>query len=287
MNLKGSIKMKNNLKILFATDFSPMTRMITALVKQLQEKISCDISFVHVIPSRWKEFFSSGLCKKSALQRLQTWQKEVSKNADKKKLHVEYGNAADIIVHLSEQLKSDLIIIGGKGLDKQGRYKTGATVESVVRYAEQSILVCKAPTIERILCGIDGSENSAAALNEAIKLCNLFSASLRIVFVLSTINFNPLGMEEKEIEIKEEKYRQKEVEGIQEFLKKFDFTGVQVEEHFLWGTPANVILDMAEDFNHDLIVVGAKGQSALRHVLIGSTAEKVLRHAPCSLLVVK
>ena len=279
--------MTKKIKIVFATDFSPATRKVTELVKFLQSKISLEISFIHVIPSRWKEFLSNGLYKKSALQRLETWQQEITNLIDKNKLYVEYGNAADAIVHISQQLNPDLIVIGGKGLDKKGRYKTGATVESVVRYAKQSVLVCKTHSIKKILCGIDGSESSAAALTEAIKICNLFSVSLRLVFVLSRTDFNPLGMEEDAIEKREEVYRQEKIGEAEEFLKPFDFTGIQVEQHFLWGDPANVILDMAEDFEQDLIVVGAKNHSLLHHVLIGSTTEKILRHAPCSLLVVR
>lgn len=274
-------------KVLFATDFSPATKKVTELVKFLQSKLSLDISFIHVIPSRWKEFLSNGLCKKSALQRLETWQQEISNHVDKSMLHVEYGNAADAIVHLSEQITSDLIVIGGKDQDKKGRYKTGTTVESVVRYAKQSVLVCKKPSIEKILCGIDGSDNSAAALTEALALCKLFSTDLRLVLVLSRIDFNPMGMEDNEIEKREETYRQEKINEIEAFLKRFDFTGIHFEQHFLWGDPASVILDMAEDFDQDLIVVGAKGHSLFHYVLIGSTTEKILRHSPCSLLVVR
>lgn len=202
-------------------------------------------------------------------------------------MYVEYGNAADAIIHLSQQLQPDLIVVGSKGLGNNGRYKTGTTVESVVRYAKQSVLICKTSSIEKVLCGIDGSDNSAAALNESIKICNLFSASLRLVLVLSKVDFNPLDMDEDEIEKQEEKYRQQKISETENFLKQFDFTGIHVDQHFLWGDPANVILDMAEDFNQDLIVVGAKGHSLLHYVLIGSTTEKILRHAPCSLLVIR
>lgn len=278
--------MRERVKILFATDFSPAAKRATELVKFLQSQLSCEIVFIHVIPSRWKEFWSSGLYKKAAYQRLETLQQEMSQEADRDKLHIEYGNAADVIVHLSEQLRTDLLVIGGKGLDQQGRYKTGSTVESVVRHSKQSVLVCKTSSIQKILCGIDGSANSASALNEAIRLCNIFSATLQLVFVLSKVDFNPLGMDEDEIQKQEEKYRQQKIAEMQGFLKQFDFTGIQAAEHFLWGIPANVILDMAEDYNQDLIVVGAKGHSLLHHVLVGSTTEKILRHTPCSLLVV-
>lgn len=57
--------------------------------------------------------------------------------------------------------------------------------------------------------------------------------------------------------------------------------------HYPWGIAAHVILDTAEDFSYDLIVIGAKGHSLLYNILIGSITGKIFRPAPCSLLVVK
>ena len=94
-------------------------------------------------------------------------------------------------------------------------------------------------------------------------------------------------MSDLEIKKCEEESNQEESKKLDAFLKRFDFSGIKMEKHFTPGIPANVVLDRAEDFDHDLIVVGAKGRSLLHHVLIGSTAEKILRYAPCSLLVVR
>ena len=94
-------------------------------------------------------------------------------------------------------------------------------------------------------------------------------------------------MSDLEIKKCEEESNQEESKKLDAFLKRFDFSGIKMEKHFTPGIPAHVVLDRAEDFDHDLIVVGAKGRSLLHHVLIGSTAEKILRYAPCSLLVVR
>lgn len=67
---------------------------------------------------------------------------------------------------------------------------------------------------------------------------------------------------------------------------RFDFEGVDVEARYRWGEPSHVVLDTAEDFEYDLIVIGAKGQSDLQYLLMGSAAEKfsVMHHVHCAQL---
>ena len=50
---------------------------------------------------------------------------------------------------------------------------------------------------------------------------------------------------------------------------------------------ASAIVDMAEELEADLIIMGTRGHTGLKHVLLGSVAERTLRHAPCSVLTVK
>ena len=187
----------------------------------------------------------------------------------------------------SQGKKINLILLGSRAAQDNGRYKTGSTIENVARYTKQSVFICKNNMVSKILCGIDGSDASAKALQFAMDLAHRFSASLCIVSAFPSCECNPLGMSDHEIKKCEEKSNQEEIKKLDEFLKRFDFSGVTMDKYFIPGVPANVVLDRAEDFNHDLIVVGAKGHSLLHHVLIGSTAEKILRYAPCSLLVVR
>lgn len=124
-------------------------------------------------------------------------------------------------------------------------------------------------------------------LHFAVDLCHRFSASLCIVSALPNSQFNPLGMEISEIQAQEEKFREEQVHKLNQFLINFDFSGVTIKKQFLFGTSANVILNIAEDFNYDLIVMDATGHSRLHNVVMGSTTRKVLRYTPCSLLVVR
>jgi len=279
--------MKDKLRVLFATDFSSNSRLASRLLKLLQKSYKINLSLLYIIPSFWKDWFASGSYKQEAQQRLLSWQLEMIEKQDIKNLHVEYGNPAEEILQTALTTKSNLIVLGSKSISEGGRYKTGATIEAVVRHAKQSVLICKNENISKIICGIDGSASSTRAIKFAIDLCRRFSASLCIISALPHGNFNPLGLEEHEEKKLNEKFKVEQVNKLEQFLKDFDFSGISLKKCFPWGIPANTILDMAEDFNYDLIVVGAKGYSRLQHVLIGSTAEKVLRYAPCSLLVVR
>ena len=64
-------------------------------------------------------------------------------------------------------------------------------------------------------------------------------------------------------------------------------TGVTVECHVREGYPATVIVDEADTLRCDLIVIGTHGHSGLKHLLLGSIAERVVQKAACPVLTVK
>jgi len=64
-------------------------------------------------------------------------------------------------------------------------------------------------------------------------------------------------------------------------------SGVTVECHVREGYPATVIIDEASVLDTDLIVIGTHGHSGLKHLLLGSIAERVVQKAPCPVLTVK
>ena len=68
---------------------------------------------------------------------------------------------------------------------------------------------------------------------------------------------------------------------------RFIEAGFAVQKHAREGDPAHVIIDVADEQNADLIVVGARGHSGLRRVMLGSVTGKLAHHAPKSLLIVQ
>jgi nucleotide-binding universal stress UspA family protein len=63
--------------------------------------------------------------------------------------------------------------------------------------------------------------------------------------------------------------------------------GIKVEAYLRVGCPFDEIVQMANHLNVDLIIIGSHGRTGLTHLLLGSTAERVVEHAQCPVLVVK
>ena len=63
--------------------------------------------------------------------------------------------------------------------------------------------------------------------------------------------------------------------------------GVEVETHVREGQPAEVIIDVANQEQADLIVVGSRGLTGIKRYLLGSVSSKVSEHAPCSVMIVR
>lgn len=278
--------MQDKLKILFATDFSKGSKVALKTIKLLQNKFSTEIYLLSVVESALGNWLRSGLYYKEAVKRLQSWKRQIKPSANNKKSFVEIGNPAEIILQVAKKNKIDLILLGDRARDASSRYQTGHTIESVVRFANKPVWICKHSKIKSILCGVDGSSHSKKSLKYAIDLAQRYKAKLTLIHAMPSY-LPPFGMSERIIKQEEEKFKEDIKKKINKFIKVFDFSGIKHEILFQWGIPGNVLLDHAEDFDVDLIVIGAKGHSKLFHLFIGSTAEKIIRYTPSSLLVVR
>ena len=196
------------------------------------------------------------------------------------------GNPAEFILRTAKKAKSNLIVLGKKAHRESARYRSGTTIESVVRHAKIPVLVCKKQKIKKVICGIDGSDASKRALLYAIDLCHHVGASLHIIHALPAY-LPAFGMSKRAVHKEEGKFKTESIKKINQLLAHIRFHQIDYDLMFQDGKASEVILDLAEDHDYDLIVVGAQGHSLLRHLLIGTTTEKILRYTPCSLLVVK
>jgi nucleotide-binding universal stress UspA family protein len=73
---------------------------------------------------------------------------------------------------------------------------------------------------------------------------------------------------------------------MRDFVQNTDWSGLKVEASLQSGHPGQQICERAKDSGVDLIVTSTHGSTGLKHVLLGSTAEYVVRHVPCPVLVV-
>lgn len=145
----------------------------------------------------------------------------------------------------------------------------------------------KVVELRRILAPLDFSEHSRKALRYAVKFAEEFGAELEIVNVVTPIFYTEgmvlsEGMEDLNREA--EKFARDELERI----AGSDAVGkVVVKTTVLTGNPCDEICNHAKDRQTDLLLIATHGRTGLQHFLLGSNAEKILRHAPCPVLVVR
>ena len=143
--------------------------------------------------------------------------------------------------------------------------------------------------IHRILVPIDFSEPSGRALEDAIALAKKFEAELHLIHCYQVYPESMVGVryEIAAPAIEERQIREAALGRLTDWREKATAEGVSVELHVAMDRPSHGIVALAEKLPADLIVIGSHGLTGLRHVLLGSVAERVIRHAPCPVLTVK
>jgi nucleotide-binding universal stress UspA family protein len=142
----------------------------------------------------------------------------------------------------------------------------------------------------RIVVGTDGSETAKRALSEATQLAKQTGASLDVVSAFEPVPSSRLREERLEApsDIEHAVNPHEDVNAIlAEAEQEVSGAGIQVRTFARQGEAADAILDVAEEQNADLIVVGNKGMTGAKRFLLGSVPNKVSHHAPCSVLIIR
>ena len=142
--------------------------------------------------------------------------------------------------------------------------------------------------IKKILCPVDFSESSAYALRYALAFAVAYDADLELLYVMELPFLPPYSTTAApDLSLTIERMRQECEEALDELVERNKALHPRVTGRMVVGTPFVEIIKAAKEGNVDLIVVGTTGKSGLKHILIGSVAEKVVRKSPCPVLAVK
>ena len=140
---------------------------------------------------------------------------------------------------------------------------------------------------QRFLVPIDFSEYANQALEYAISLAGKLEARLTLLHVIQSV---PLGGVDMSVTLPYTYLQDLEAEimqSMESYLTRVTAAGLEGEIVVVHGVPFHEILETAKIQQADLIVMGTHGRTGLQHMLLGSVAEKVVRLAPCPVLVAR
>lgn len=142
-------------------------------------------------------------------------------------------------------------------------------------------------TAEHFLVPVDFSEYADHAIDYAVSLAQRLQARLTLLHVIQPLIVGGadmgMGLPYAYVQQLEEEIGQ----SMQTCLDRVHAAGLQGEGIVVHGIPWHEIVNTAKNRHHDLIIMGTHGRTGLKHVLLGSVAEKVVRLAPCPVLVVR
>ena len=216
-------------------------------------------------------------------------------------LDIAQGAAATEIQARADDMRADLLVMGTHGRSGFTRLVLGSVTEQVLRAAACPVLTVPrlapdavpAVLFRRILCAVDFSDCSLQALGYAASLAQRAQGALTVVHAIElepelspdlheTVAGGPVSLAQY-IEAAEDDY----LERLQRAVTGEVRAQCRVETRLLKGKADHEILRVAREEGSDLIVIGVCGRGAIDRLVLGSTAQHVVRQAPCPVLTLR
>ena len=297
--------------VIVPVDFSAPSLSAVEFALPLVKQFGADLHLVHVVARDYPIttlvamplVLPEAEINRSVRRRLKEVARKYSIDLGRENIHVLKGRPFEEICRRARDVNVDLIIIATRGNTGFKHLVLGSTAERVVRYSPCPVLVVRgrdfktngrreeisgrAAEFRKILVPIDFSECSMKGLTYAKALAKEFGANLvllhsvRLNYYVTSDEYArhdfPLLLQEEE----------KAARGqMRDLIRQTDWDGIELEPSLQIGHAGDQICVWAREYEADLIVTATHGRTGLKHVLLGSTAEYVVRHAPCPVLIV-
>lgn len=206
--------------------------------------------------------------------------------------HLRAGPPASAIVEAAAELRADLIVMGTRGLGGLKHVLLGSTAERTVRTAPCPVLTMKAgaPSDGRfasILVPVDFSEHTEAVLAMAIELAKESHGRIHLlhVYELPTMFATAYGVPiPPSVWTDIQAAADAQITALGDLVKR---AGIPFTQQLATAPVSDAIVEAASAQHADLIVMGTRGHGGLEHFLMGSVAERTLRHASCPVLTLR
>jgi nucleotide-binding universal stress UspA family protein len=304
------MKTLNIQNIIVPIDFSKMSMQAIQVARQLARRFGASMHLAHV---RHLDYSASLLApappigpfpfmpyeqtaEQTALKELKRVASECGVSSAKCDV---LGGAPpfDEICRLARTVSAGLVVMPTHGRTGLKHVFLGSTAERIVQHSSCPVLVTRGSAlqpdngsqfrIKTIVVPVDFSACSREGLRYAIAFAKEFGA--KIILVHATYLgyvYSCEGTAIYDIPALQKAARKTAERKMRELVRSVNFGNVKFETVFTEGSPVLDICAFAKDHDVDLIITSTHGLTGFTHVLIGSIAEQVVRHAPCSVLVV-
>ena len=142
--------------------------------------------------------------------------------------------------------------------------------------------------IKKVLVPIDFSDYSKSALKYAVNFAKTFNADIILIYVVEPVIYPPdFSMGQIAMPSINTEWDDRAKDELQKLAKNEIAEIAGVKTIIKTGKPFVEIIETAKEENVDLIIIATHGHSGVEHILFGSTAEKVVRKAPCPVLTLR
>jgi nucleotide-binding universal stress UspA family protein len=202
------------------------------------------------------------------------------------------GHPTEAILGFVADVDANLLVMGTHGRTGVDRYVAGSVTERVLRRADVPVLAVHAdddPTAlsayENVLVPTDGSDAAAAAFEHALLVAAVGDAAVHALNVVdvAALTSGPGASPPTTLLEEFEAAGQTAVEDVAADARE---AGIDAQTAVVRGSPGDAVLEYADDHHVDVIVMGTTGRTGIDRYLLGSTTERVLRHARVPVLAV-
>lgn len=201
------------------------------------------------------------------------------------------GKPAEAILDYVDAHEIDLLVMGTHGRTGLTRYIAGSVTERVLRLANVPIFTVRTAEqsgeidYEEVLVPTDGSEHAMAAIDHGLAIAERSDARVHAVNIVDVtdVAMDPSYTPPAELIAQLESEGEAATEII---ATRAHAAGLDAVTEVREGFPAKDLLDYAEEHGIDLIVMGTAGRTGLNRFLLGSTTERVIRHAEMPVLAI-
>ncbi|HUO85779.1 MAG TPA: universal stress protein [Thermoanaerobaculia bacterium] len=289
-------------RIVAATDFSETADAALDWAVDIARQHGAGLRLIHALtlPAPLPDYVPAGAdfgeeLHSVALAKLEETAARVRQAGVEVELEVPVGVPSQAILRVAEESDADLVVLGTRGLTGVGHLLLGSTAERVVQRARCPVLTVhpedrgRHRPIRNVVLPTDFSSGADQVAAVALRLLAGLEASARIVLVHAyhlPIEYTAYGPIPTSVRFLEDVGADAQ-ERLDQAARALSREGLAVESVLREGYPPDVIVETAQEHEADLIAMGTHGRTGLAHLLLGSTAERVVQHAPCPVITVR